>query len=259
MGHGAGPSGPPSPSACPQVEATLRQLMAGACHALRHSHCALVGGHTTEGPELTLGFAVTGFAAAAGVVAKGGMRPGDALVLTKGLGTGTLFAADMRGRARGAWVAGALRSMCTSNGPGARVVTAHGASACTDVTGFGLVGHLAEMCRASDVHVALDLDAVPLLPGAAECVAMGIFSSLHKSNARLRRGVANGAEAAGHRAWPLVYDPQTSGGLLASVPAERAEACVAALRREGLGDAAVVGRVEGPGVLPGGGHIRCLF
>jgi selenide, water dikinase len=211
--------------------------------------CTLVGGHTGEGAELALGFAVNGLVDASlhGVLRKGGMRAGDVLVLTKPIGTGTLFAAHARLFARGRWVQTALDAMRQSNQAGAQLLLAHGATACTDVTGFGLLGHLVEMTRPSGVDAQLSLSALPLLDGAQECVAHGIVSSLQASNVRLRRALHNQQDYVHHPRYPLLFDPQTAGGLLASVPAAQAGACIAALRAAGYADAAVIGQVRDQG------------
>ena len=226
-----------------KVEADLSAMMQGANEVLRDAGCALVGGHTSEGAELALGFAVNGLVDRGGYLQKGGLRAGDALIVTKPIGTGTLLAADMRGLAKGRWVQAAIRHMALSNRRGAAVLAAHGARASTDVTGFGLLGHLVEMTKASGVDAHVALDAIPLLDGAAEMVAAGVFSSLQPQNVRLRRAIANAAAAQAMPRYPLLFDPQTAGGLLAGVPAERAAACVAALRREGYVHAAVIGTV----------------
>ena len=228
-----------------KVEDLLRQMMAGAVEVLNAAGCVLVGGHTGEGSELALGFAVNGLVEASlqGVLRKGGMRAGDVLVLTKPIGTGTLFAAHARLAARGRWVQGALDGMRQSNQVGARVLIAHGATACTDLTGFGLLGHLVEMTRPSGVDARLSLSALPLLDGAQECVAQGIVSSLQTSNLRLRRVLHNQQAYAAHPRYPLLFDPQTAGGLLASVPAAQAGACLDALRAAGYADAAAIGDV----------------
>jgi selenide,water dikinase len=227
-----------------KVEDTLTQMMAGAMEVLRDAGAALVGGHTSEGAELTLGFAVNGLIDRDRVMRKAGMAPGDRLVLTKPVGTGTLFAADMRHKARGRWIAAALESMVRSNRKGAECLMAHGAHACTDVTGFGLLGHLVEMIRASEVDVELDLGAIPFLDGAEETVRAGILSSLQPQNLRLRRAIANPDECAGDPRYPLLFDPQTAGGLLASVPEAEAERCVEELRAMGYGRAAIIGCVQ---------------
>ena len=227
-----------------KVEEQLYQLLAGAMTVLADSGTALVGGHTAEGAELALGFAVNGLGDPETLLRKGGMTPGEALVLTKPLGTGTLFAADMRHRAKGRWVAGALDSMVLSNRRAAEILHAHGATACTDVTGFGLLGHLVEMTRPSRVDAELWLDSLPLLEGAQETVDRGIFSSLQPENVRLRRAVRDAERMAADPRYPLLFDPQTAGGLLASLPAAVADECVAALRSAGYGEAAVIGRVR---------------
>jgi selenide,water dikinase len=177
------------------------------------------------------------------VLRKGGLRPGDALVLTKPIGTGTLLAAEMRGLARARWVQAAIRHMCASNRRAAEVLVAHGAKAATDVTGFGLLGHLVEMTQAGEVDARLVLNRIPVLDGARESIARGVFSSLQPQNVRLRRAVRNLDRAQVMPEWPLLFDPQTAGGLLAGVPALRAEACVAALRAAGYAEAAVIGEV----------------
>jgi selenide,water dikinase len=230
-----------------KVEEQLVDLMSGAVKVLDDAGCALVGGHTSEGLELSLGFAVNGFADPARLLRKGGMQPGDRLLLTKPLGTGTLFAADMRRKAKARWIERALATMLQSNRQAAECLYRHGATACTDVTGFGLLGHLVEMVKPSGVDVALDLDAVPLLDGALETVGMGIFSSLQPQNVRLRRAIHNGERAALDARYPLIFDPQTAGGLLASLPHERADACLADLRRLGYAEAAIIGAVTPAG------------
>jgi selenide,water dikinase len=227
-----------------KVEDQLSQLMAGALKVLNEAETALVGGHTSEGAELSMGFAVNGIADANRLLRKGGMRPGDKLILTKPLGTGTLFAADMRMKAKGRWIDGALASMTQSNRDAALCLHAHGATACTDVTGFGLLGHLVEMTKPSSVDVELWLGALPLLDGALDTVRLGILSSLQPQNVRLRRAIRDVGSFAGDARLPLIFDPQTAGGLLASVPGERAGACVTELRRLGYGEATMIGAVK---------------
>jgi len=227
-----------------KTEALLDDLLAGAVAELNAAGAALVGGHTTEGAELTLGFSVSGIAERQALLRKGGMRPGDRLLLTKPVGTGTLFAADMRRRAKARWIDGAIRTMLQTNREASESVRRHAATACTDVTGFGVLGHLVEMTRASGVDARLALDAIPILDGARETVAAGLLSSLQPHNVRLRRAVANVEPAASDPRFPIVFDPQTAGGLLASVPHEAAEACLAELRALGYRHAAMVGVVE---------------
>jgi selenide,water dikinase len=227
-----------------KIEADLSQMMAGANEILREAHCALVGGHTSEGAELALGFAVNGLVERNAALRKGGLRPGDALVLTKPIGTGSLLAAHMRGKAKARWVMAAIAHMTQSNKIAADILRAHGARAGTDITGFGLLGHLVEMIKAGNVDAALWLGQVPLLDGLTETMAAGIFSSLQPQNVRLRRAIRNLNAVVDHPLYPALFDPQTAGGLLAAIPAERAPACVDALRGAGYASAAIVGLVE---------------
>ena len=228
-----------------KVEDTLFQMMSGAVEVLNAAGCALVGGHTGEGHELALGFAINGLIDEnlSALMRKGGMRPGDVLLLTKPIGTGTLFAALPLLKVRGRWIDAALDSMIVSNAQGAQILTRFGATACTDLTGFGLLGHLVEMARPSGVDVELDLAALPVLDGAEQTAAAGILSSLQPANVRLRRALRNQAEMVDHPRYRLIFDPQTAGGLLASVPGERAIECIAALRAAGYLHAAVIGRI----------------
>ena len=232
-----------------KVEDLLLQMMTGAVEVLNAAGCCLVGGHTGEGRELALGFAVNGLIDAPttgqinGLMRKGGMRPGDVLLLTKPIGTGTLFAAHARHAAKGRWIDAALRSMVQSNQSGARILREHGATACTDLTGFGLLGHLVEMTRPSGVDAELSLSALPLLAGAVDCVEAGILSSLQPANVRLRRALRNPERFVNDARYALLFDPQTAGGLLASVPAERATECLEALQAAGYHHTAAIGRV----------------
>lgn len=227
-----------------KVEADLSAMMTGANDVLRAADCALAGGHTSEGAELALGFALTGLVARNATVRKSGLVPGDALILTKPVGTGALLAAHMRGKAKARWVFAALAHMQVSNGAAAEILRTHGAHAITDVTGFGLIGHLMEMLRASACAARLSLPAVPLLDGLAETMAQGIFSSLQPQNIRLRRAVSNLEAAAASPSFPALFDPQTAGGLLAGIPRDRVSACLAALRAAGYARASLVGFVD---------------
>ena len=220
-----------------KMRADLSLMLRGASEVLREDGCALVGGHSGEAEEAALGFSVSGLADPAVLTRKSGLRPGDALILTKPIGTGIVLAGHMRGLARANWLAAAIDSMRRSNAAAARVLRAFGVTACTDVTGFGLAGHLAEMTRASGVAAVLWRDAVPVLPGALELATTGVESTLAPDN---RRAVpAPGT----HPRERVLFDPQTSGGLLAGVPGERADECARALIAAGM-TAAIIGVVE---------------
>jgi selenide, water dikinase len=224
------------------VESDLHQMLRGALDVLEPAGAALVGGHSAEGAEMGLGFAVTGRApAAARLLRKSGLRAGDRLILTKPLGTGVILAADGRALAPARVVADAIAAMLQSSAPAAACLAACGAVAATDVTGFGLTGHLLEMLRAAGLDAVLDPDTIPALAGAPELLAQGVTSSLHADN--LAALEALDAADRTHRVAPLLVDPQTAGGLLAGLPAERAERCLDELRRLGC-RAALIGRVE---------------
>jgi len=240
-----------------RAEETLYQVMAGARAALDADGVTLVGGHTTTGPELAVGFAVWGFAASADALIRiGGAAPGDQLILTKPLGTGVILQADMRGLARGEWVEAAVASMLRSNGPAASAMVARRPSAATDVTGFGLAGHLGEMLRASKASAVLDLAAIPALPGAVALLGRGTRSTAHPENARARRAMLVEPDAAQRAALDLLFDPQTSGGLLLALPRERSQAMLSALRGADDGPAAIIGEIAPP--RPDGALIRVV-
>jgi selenide,water dikinase len=224
------------------VEHDLFHMLRGGLDVLEPAGAALIGGHSAEGAELALGFAVTGRAAAGKLLRKGGLCPGDRLILTKPLGTGVILAADGRGLAPAKAVADAIATMVQSAAASASCLLAYGATACTDVTGFGLLGHLLEMLRASAVDAALDPETILALDGALDLLGRGITSSLHTDN--LAALAALDMAESGPLA-SLLIDPQTAGGMLAGVPVEHAMPCLSELRRLGY-RAAVIGRVEPP-------------
>ncbi|MCF6251886.1 MAG: selenide, water dikinase SelD [Methylococcaceae bacterium] len=226
------------------VEETLYDVMAGAMSIIQQTGAVLVGGHSSEGAELAFGLTVNGLIDPNKVWRKSGLQPGDAIVLTKAIGTGTLFAAEMRGRAKGRWVDSAIQSMLLSNQRAAECLQRFNATACTDLTGFGIIGHLIEMTKASQVDAELYLDALPLLDGAKETVAAGILSSLQPANLRLRRAIHEIENAAKHPAFPLLFDPQTAGGLLAGVPKEQVDDCVTKLKLSGYVDTMIIGTIK---------------
>ncbi len=238
------------PPLSPALQArTVAEAAAGAAAVLRAAGADLVGGHTAEGAEATFGLAVTGLAARA--LPQGGARPGDVLILTRPIGSGTVFAAAMAGTRvsgliTGEAVAAALDLMLRPGGAAAAALSPE-ATALTDVTGFGLAGHLLALLDAAGCAAVLDLAAVPLLPGAAALAAAGVRSTLWPANRAAALGrIDLGPHAADAPAAVLLHDPQTAGGFLAAVQAGAAPSLLAALRALGEPAAAIGTCTEGP-------------
>jgi selenide,water dikinase len=229
----------------PVQEGLLYELLSGAVASLRAMGVTLAGGHTVEGPDLALGFAVTGYAEEDALFQKGLLRPGDLLILTKPVGSGALLAAWMRGQLPAAQFRALMDGLLTGNGPAGEVLARHGVRACTDVTGFGLAGHLLEMLDASRVSARVEAGRVPLYDGFGAVVGRGIVSTLHRDNAKAACRVIGAAPSP---AW--LFDPQTAGGLLAGVRPEAAEAVLADLHAAGYAAAAVIGAAVACGAEP---------
>lgn len=225
-----------------QVE-TLYHLLAGTHKALAPSQTPLVGGHTTEGQESMIGFACNGVVSPEQIWRKGNLQPGQTLILTQPLGTGTLFAADMQRAAKGRWIEAAIAQMIQPSADAAQCCRRHGTTACTDVTGFGLLGHLGEMVTASQVSVSLDLTHLPVLAGARETLGQGYLSALYPQNLDAAQFLKNAQRYSQHPDYPFLFDPQTAGGLLVAVPSDRAQACLAALHHLGYGHSQAIGTV----------------
>ncbi|MBE9064708.1 selenide, water dikinase SelD [cf. Phormidesmis sp. LEGE 11477] len=253
-------------------EEILYQLLSGTMLALAKAKTFLVGGHTTEGTELSLGFSCNGWIDPERTWRKNGLQPGQALILTKALGTGALFAADSQLKAKGRWIEAAIQSMLQSNQMAAECLKQQGATACTDVTGFGLAGHLLEMVQASRVEVSLNLNTIGLLPGAEHALKESIVSSLHQRNLEnalpaIRPALdsptlgspelsnsASSRKALSTRQsieqidthapdFQILFDPQTAGGLLASIPASQVDSCLSALHQLGYKESRCIGSV----------------
>ena len=219
----------------------MRELMLGCTMTLTGEGCRLLGGHSAETAELQFGLSVNGHARPGKTLRKQGMKQGDVLILSKPIGTGTLLAADMRHQAGQVWMERALRQMLVSNRAAAAVFAEHEAGACTDITGFGLAGHLLEMIVSGPVE--LYPGDIPALDGARECLENGVLSSLHADNKLTEKNINGWDKLRGSARYEILFDPQTAGGLLAAVPEARAKSCLAALREAGLEQAAVIGQV----------------
>lgn len=224
----------------------LDQLLMGAGQELKQAGCLWLGGHTQEGPDWQLGFTANGLQSGQALT-KNGLRDGDHLILTQPLGTGVLFVAQQSGFARGRWIQQATDFMLQHNRLAAEIAREFSASACTDVTGFGLAAHLAEMLADSELQARINLDTVPLLEGAGACWAQGFESSLQEANQQaaahaMAAELKVDAEQATVKA---LFDPQTSGGLLFGVTAEQAPVVLERLQQAGY-TAADIGALNVP-------------
>ncbi len=229
--------------------AVMRAIVGGAAEVVREAGGTLAGGHTIRDPEPKFGLAVIGLVHPDRLFRKGGARPGDALLLTKPLGTGILVSGERSGRTTAAELAGAIFSMRRLNRAAADVLSALGTSGATDVTGFGLLGHGLEMARASGARLVFDASALPALPGALRLAAEGVETDGAAHNRRFTSPALEVGAAVTAATVVLAHDPQTSGGLLAAVPPDRLAAAEAALAAAGV-PAWRVGFVEAgePGV-----------
>ena len=224
----------------PLLQRELEQLLAGAMSEFAAVECRLTGGHTMQGPELSIGFVVNGVLESQ-PLPKTGLREGDKLVLSKPLGTGTLFARHMQLQADGRDIHGAIDTMLRSNDSASQVARQYRASAVTDVTGFGLAGHLLEMLEPGQL-ARLDAASLPALPGALSSLRAGCFSTMHEANSAPKAAMDIAANVEPARL-ELLFDPQTSGGLLMGIEAEHADRLCSELRRTGDSQATVVGEV----------------
>ena len=224
-------------------EATVREIFLGGLHKLREAGVALLGGHTVQDKEIKFGYAVTGVVAPDAVWANAGAKAGDVLFLTKPLGTGVIATAIKFGRARRETMEAAVEVMLELNRAAAEALmtlAAGSVHACTDITGFGFIGHASEMAAGSEVTLDIDVGAVPFIPGALELASNR--SGGMKSNERHFAGGVAGAAEIDPAVLDLLFDPQTSGGLLAAVDPDAADQAAAAFGAAGV-SAARVGTV----------------
>jgi selenide,water dikinase len=220
----------------------LSETLEGAQTVLREAGVPLVGGHTVKDAEFKVGFAVTGRVHPDRIVSNAGARPGDRLLLTKPLGTGILATAIKRDRLDATATRHLIEVMRTLNRDACRAMCAAGVHAATDITGYGLAGHATSMARASGVSMRVHVGALPLLPGALELLAEGVFPGGLKGNASALADQVRGPFEA-QPAWRIVFDPQTSGGLLVALPPEAVDAFQTAYTAAGHQAAPVVGEV----------------
>ena len=226
----------------------MAEVFGGASDMVRTAGGTLAGGHTIRDPEPKYGLAVIGAAHPDRLLRKGGARPGDALVLTKRLGTGLLVSGARQGRTSPDDLSTAIDSMRTLNRAASEVLAANGVVSATDVTGFGLLGHGLEMARASGTRFVFEVGALPALPGAIDLARAGVETGGAAHNRRFVRDALDVGAGVSDELVTLAHDPQTSGGLLASIPAERLGPVLIALDEAGVA-AWQIGEVrEGAGV-----------
>lgn len=220
---------------------TLGEILRGGALKLGEASCPIVGGHTVEDPEMKFGYAVVGLAATESLWRNSTARPGDELILTKRLGTGILAAAARQGDGLGAHWEAAVAQMCRLNRDAAAAVDPTAIHAATDVSGFGLAGHAAEMARGSGVTVRLVADRLPILDGALPAARAGHLTAARATNREYVAGDVTIASAVEPALVEVIYDPQTSGGLL--LAADPRSGTIGRLHAAGC-DAYLVGHVE---------------
>lgn len=221
----------------------LQEILRGGLDKMREAGVVLVGGHSVEDPELKYGLSVTGIIHPGRVVANAGASPGDSLILTKPLGTGIINTAIKAGMASKEQVTEVIVQMAMLNREASELMLTVDIHACTDVTGFGLLGHACEMIQNSDVGIEIHCSAIPVFAGAIEFAQMGLVPGGTYRNKDFRAVMVEFAAIAPDWAPDILFDPQTSGGLLISIPAEKAEVLLAKLHGAGHENASVVGQV----------------
>ena len=225
----------------------LRQIIEGGIDKLKEADVVLIGGHSVEDKEIKYGLSVTGVIHPARVLSKRNLRPGDHLVLTKPLGTGIINTAIKAAMASTGLTDKVTRLMAALNRDAARIMANFDVSACTDVTGFGLLGHLAEMVCGSGTSVRVESGQVPIIAEALEFAAMGLIPAGAYKNKAFRKQMITFAETVPRALQDLLFDPQTSGGLLICVREIQVASLIAALKEAGIGDAAKIGEIiRGP-------------
>jgi len=239
-----------------ESEDELVDLLAGALSVITKERTTLVGGHTTQGDGPMFGLTVNGFMDPERLHSRRAPIAGDVLVLTKPLGTGVIFAADMRGLAQNDWLSDAITCMTQSNAAAAHILHDHGAAACTDVTGFGLARHLLRLLHQAKLAATLTLADIPTLAGAIAASKLGIRSSLYPANSAVEQELSAELKCKESQTYPLLFDPQTAGGFVAAIPAGRTAACVTALRTSGYAQAAVIGVLRAQASLNSRLHVE---
>lgn len=221
----------------------MYKMLLGGMDKLREAEVVLAGGHSINDEEMKFGFSITGTVHPDKIVTNAGTMPGDVLVLTKPLGTGIISFAAQVGKASEASLRAIERSMSTLNRAAAEVMVRHGAHACTDVTGFGLLGHLRHMVRESGVTAEIWAEALPVFPGARELARQGVAGGGVERNREFAAEIVLADKEFSEGDMDVLYDPQTSGGLMIAFPPDIVDKAIEALRAAGCADARVIGRI----------------
>lgn len=223
----------------------MNRMLQGGIDKLREARTVVIGGHSIKDKEIKFGFAVTGVIHPKKIISNDKARPGDVLILTKPIGTGAIcFAAQLK-KAKKPWLEQVARSMTELNKAAAEVMIEAGVRCATDVTGFGLAGHLSEIAAQSGITAEVKAGSIPVFDGVLECFGKGIISGAVERNRESSAKFVEKAADVGEDLETLFYDPQTSGGLLMCVPFRKAEAVLKELKKKGAKKAAVIGRIVG--------------
>ena len=223
--------------------AILRAILAGGLDKLREAQTVLLGGHSIVDEEMKYGLAITGFVHPGKILANQGLKTGDCLILTKALGTGIISTATKGGLVSDQTLRRVTTLMATLNKYAAQIMADFPVSACTDITGFGLLGHLAEMIAGTGMGVVIDCQAVPVLPEALEFAAMGMVPAAAHKNRLFRQQMVEIDADFDPVLRDILFDPQTSGGLLIGCAEKAARSLLHRLLEEGVGDARIIGYV----------------
>lgn len=223
-------------------KAILQEILRGGLEKIHEAGAVLVGGHSVEDPEIKYGLSVTGLVHPQKILTNAGVKPGDALIVTKPLGTGVLATAMKAGLISQAAEARAIETMACLNRRAAEVMASYSVNGCTDITGFGLLGHALEMALASRVAITITVDRVPLLPEVLDSVEMGLVPAGSFANRNFCSHQVHHSRAINPFILDILADAQTSGGLLISLPENQAEELLEDLKRNGIDDAAIIGK-----------------
>jgi selenide, water dikinase len=228
----------------------LREILKGGHEKVAEAGACLAGGHSTDSEEPVYGLAVTGVVSPQRILTNSGARAGDALILTKPLGTGVLFNACRSGRLPRAQLEPVLPQVAFLNGPAIEIALRYEVHACTDITGFALVGHTLEMASGSGLTIDIEYAALPVYPNVLEMYAKGETTGSNTANRKLVTGKMDLVTKLSAAQEELLFDPQTSGGLLLAVAADQADSLLLDLRKAGIGQAAIIGQAQ-PGIRAG--------